>query len=106
MKSASHRPRLDHPALGESTRDLAAARRLAPDSNGELGRRRNLRLDAAQSTDHAGNREFAHRIQKLPLHAPRERLLPADLQYGDPFMSRSSRLEERSSVLARVSCCY
>src|ERR1700687_160381 len=101
VKRASHRPRLDHAALGERARDLAGARRPAPDANGELGRRCHLGLDAAESADYAGDRERAHRIQKLPLHAPRESLLPADLQHRN-LTSRSSTLENARAWLASV----
>ena len=38
-----------------------------------------MRLDTAETADHARDGQLTDRIQQLPLHPPRERLLPGDL---------------------------
>ena len=80
MKRAAHRPGLDEATLGQRAADLARLRLLAPDADGELGRRCHLRLDTAEAADHSGDRHPTDRIEQLPLHPPRERLSPTDLQ--------------------------
>ena len=88
MQGAPHRPGLDEPALGQGAADLAVARRLAPDTDGELGGRRHLRLHTAETADHTGDGRPTDRVQQLAVHAPRERLPPGDLRGHVPSVRR------------------
>ena len=60
--------------------DLAGPRRLPPDADRELGRRRHLRLDAAQAADDVRHGQRTDRIEQLAPHPPGERLRPGDLE--------------------------
>ena len=76
MDRPAHRPRLDDSAFAQSARDLAGFRGLAPHADAELGIRRDLRLDAAQTADDPRHRLIAHRIEEVPTHTPGEGLRP------------------------------
>lgn len=59
------------------------------DADGELRRRGNLVLDCAQAPHHLGDGQSTDRIQQLPMHAPRQRLRPADLHRHGSDIGRS-----------------
>ena len=89
VERAPHRPGLDQAPLGQGAADLAGPRRLAPDPDRELGGRRHLRLDTAETTDHARNGQATDRIEQVPLHPPCKRLLPGDPHRHAPSVTRA-----------------
>ena len=90
MQRAAHRPGLDQPAVAQGAADLAVPRRLAPDADRELGRRGDLRLDAAEPADDVRDGQPADRIEQVAPHSPCERLLPAD-RHRHPLSLRRLR---------------
>ena len=81
VQRAAHRPRLDQLAAVEQV--LRGGRILDPRRQHRLGRRRHLRVQAAQTADHVhggGGRRAPH--QPVALHAPRRRLFPGQLSQG------------------------
>ena len=78
VEGAAHRPGLDEAPPGEGAADLTGSGLLTPYTDGEFGRRGNLRLDSAETTDHPCDRERARRIQKLATHPPPKGLLARD----------------------------
>jgi hypothetical protein len=91
---ASHRPGLVEATRRQHAFDLARAGGLAPEPDRELRRRGNLRLDAAQATDHPGDGQPSDRMQQLSMHPPRERLAQ-----GDPH-GRAASLPWRAGSIA------
>src|SRR2546430_3509467 len=102
MKRAAHRPGLDEATLGERAADLARLRLLAPDADSELGRRCHLRLDTAEAADHPDDRHPTDRIEQLPLHPPRERLSPTDLQCRTASVPWPSACHARARTAAET----
>src|SRR4029450_4764424 len=78
MERATHRPGLDQATVAQGARDLAGPGLHPTDTDGEVGRRRDLRLDTAEPTDDCGDPRAAHGFEEMPLHPPRQRLLPSD----------------------------
>jgi hypothetical protein len=78
VRGAAKCERLDDPALGQSTSDLARPGPCASDANGEFGRGIGLGWDGTEAADDAGDRFGANRIEQLPAHAPGKGLRPAE----------------------------
>ena len=91
MERAAHRPRLDDSTFAQRARDLAGLRVPAPHTHAELGIRRDLRLDSAQTADDRRDRLVPHRIEKVPAHPPGEGLRPRDLGPHRRRLTRDSR---------------
>ena len=84
VERPAHRPGLDEIAGRERSADVAGFDRIASDADGHLGRRRDLRLNAAQPAGHLGRRESTGGIQLVPAHPPREGLRPAHFDHDGP----------------------
>jgi hypothetical protein len=98
VERAAHRPGLDQPAFRQLTVDVIAPRPFLADTDRQLGGRWDLGLNSAQAADDLDDGPPADRVQQLTLHAPRKRLLPADLDD-----SSGTHLARRSSRRARTA---
>ena len=76
MGGAAERERLDDPACGQGTTDLALAGPFPPGSDGKLSRGIELGRDGAQAAHDAYDGLGAHRVKQLPPHTPCEGLRP------------------------------
>ena len=75
---AAKRKRLDDPAVGQGTSDLARPGPFAPGADGELGRGIELGRDGAEAAHDACDRFGADRVEQLLPHTPRKGAGPAE----------------------------
>jgi hypothetical protein len=101
VERAPHGPGLDQASLGQGAADLAAPRLLAPNADRELGRRRALRLDTAETTDYPRDGRRTDRIQKMPLHPPGQSLFPGDPHRYAPSVASALRAASCDHVLRK-----
>ena len=88
MERAAHLPRLDQATVRQGAADVAGLRCFLANSDGQFGRRSDLRLDAAQPSDDLVGRLPADRVEHVPLHPPGKRLGPGDLRDHDRSLAR------------------
>jgi hypothetical protein len=78
VAGATKRERLDDPAFGQGTSNLARPGSFVPGADGQLGPRIELGLDGAQASHNAGDRLGPDWIEQLLPHTPRESAGPAE----------------------------